>query len=70
MNQQIEVKDRHIPTLVKVGIFFWIFAVIFVYLLLFPPSEFWSTVQRLELGNFFQGWRNWLQAFFTAGYLE
>lgn len=70
MNQQLEIKKKLLPTMVKMGIFFWMFSVIFIYLLLFGPPEFWSISKRLGFSNFFKVCRDWLQPFFTAGYLE
>jgi len=70
MDRQLEIKERPLPIMVKIGVFFWMFAVIFVYLLLFGPPEFWSILERLGLGYFFRVWRDALQPFLTAGYLE
>jgi hypothetical protein len=70
MNQQLEIKKRSFLTTAKVGIFFWMLAVIFVYLLLFGSPEFWFITERLGLSKIFQVWRDWLAPFFNAGYLE
>ena len=70
MDQQLIIGVKQLSTLVKMGILFWMFTVIFVYLLLFGPAEFWEISQRLGFSNFFHVCRNWLRPFFMAGYLE
>ena len=70
MSQQLEITERLIPRMARMGIFFWMFVVIFIYLLLFGPPEFWSIVDRLGLNHFLYSLRDWLQPFLTAGYLE
>ncbi len=70
MNRQLEIKAELFPTLVKMGIFFWMFSIIFVYLLLFGPPEFWSISERIGLSRLFQEWRGVLQPVFTAAYLS
>ena len=70
MNQQLEIKKRLLPTMVMMGIIFWMITVIFLYLLLFGPPEFWSISERLGFSHLFQICRDWLQPFFIAGYLE
>jgi len=56
--------------MVKIGVFFWMFIVIFVYLLLFGPPEFWFFMDRIGLYDNLLGWVSWLQSFFSAGYLS
>ena len=70
MNQQLEIKKRPLLTTAKVGIFFWMLAVIFLYLLLFGPPEFWFIIGRLGFNKVFRVWHEWLEPFFKAGYLE
>jgi hypothetical protein len=70
MDERLEIKNSTIHVTIKIGIFLWMFIVIFLYLLLFGPPEFWSILERLGLGYFFRVWRDALQPFFTAGYLE
>lgn len=69
MDQQKEIKERILPLTIKTIIFFWMFIVIFVFLLLFGPPEFWSIADRIGLRVFFKDIRNWLQPFLEAGYL-
>jgi hypothetical protein len=70
MDEQLEIKESPIPIWVKMCVLLWMVIVIFVYLLLFGPPEFWSILDRLGLGYFFRVWRDALQPFLTAGYLE
>jgi len=70
MDEQLEIKDSPAHVMIKMGIFLWMFIIIFTYLLLFGPPEFWSILDRLGLGIFFHTCYNWLAPFFTAGYLE
>jgi hypothetical protein len=70
MNRLLEIKERLLPITVKVGIFFWMFIVILVYLSLFGPPEFWSIVERLGIWYFFKEVHVWLRPFLEAGYLE
>ena len=55
---------------VKIIIAAWMFTVIFVYLLLFGPPEFWSICERIGVMYTLQQWQAWLQPYFTAGYLS
>jgi hypothetical protein len=70
MTQQTELRPIIVPIWLKVIVCFWMFAVIFVYLVLFGPPQFWSVLQRLGFGNLFEQWRDVLQPFFVAGYLS
>jgi hypothetical protein len=70
MNQQPETKKGLLLKAARVGIFFWMFSVIIVYLIRFAPPEFWSILDKLGLWYFFKELRVWLQPFFEAGYLE
>jgi hypothetical protein len=70
MDEQLEIKGASIPVAVKMGVFLWMIIVIFVYLLLFGPPEFWSISEQSGLGHYFHVWRDALLPFFTAGYLE
>ncbi len=55
---------------VKAIIGIWMFFVVFTYLLLFGPPEFWLFIGRLGLLPLFQSWKSWLEPFFTADYLS
>jgi len=55
---------------VKAILTVWMFLVVFIYLLLFGPPEFWSFIERLGFLNVLQAWRSWLEPFFTAEYLS
>jgi hypothetical protein len=70
MKQQEEIKKRVLPLTLKTIIFFWMLIVVFVFLILFGPPEFWSISERLGLGHFFRVGRDWLEPYFIAGYLE
>jgi hypothetical protein len=70
MSQQIEIRERPLSIIVKIGIVFWMFSIIFVYLLLFGPPEFWSISERIGVSSVFQEWRGLLQPLFTAVYLS
>jgi hypothetical protein len=48
----------------------WMFLVVFIYLLLFGPPEFWLFIERLGFVDGLQIWRAWLEPFFTAEYLS
>ena len=48
----------------------WMFFIVFLYLLLFGPPEFWLFIERLGLNNLLQSWRSWLEPFLTANYLS
>jgi len=52
----------------KVAVLLWMAVIMFVYLLLFGPPEFWWLMQRLGLDVALQPIRAWLTQFFTAGY--
>lgn len=48
----------------------WMFLVMFVYLILFGPPEFWLFAERSGFWSMFQAWKSWLEPFFTAYYLS
>ena len=70
MIEQIEIQERPIPLAIKVIILIWMFAVIFTYLILFGPPEFWSISQRLGIDSALHQFEVWLRPFFTAEYLS
>jgi hypothetical protein len=70
MNQQEESREVQLPTAIRLTIFFWMVLVIFVYLLLFGPPEFWSISDRLGFRIIFKDIHNWLVPLLSAGYLE
>ena len=51
---------------VKVILDIWMFLVVFLYLLLLGPPEFWLFIDRLGLSNILEACKLWLQPFFTA----
>jgi len=55
---------------IKIIIGIWMLLVVFIYLLLFGPPEFWFFIQRLDLFDLLKAWRSWLEPFFTADYLS
>jgi hypothetical protein len=70
MGQQLGERLRLHLTTIRIGIFFWMVLVIFVYLLLFGPPEFWSISTRLGFRSFFEACRDLLRPFFTAAHWE
>jgi hypothetical protein len=54
----------------KVVIALWMVLVLFTYVLLFGPPEFWLFLDRLGLSSILQAWKSWLEPFFTADYLS
>ncbi len=70
MSQQVENRRRPFFTIVKIGIVFWMFFIVFMYLLLFGPPEFWSILEMIGISSVFQEWRGLLQPLFTAVYLS
>ena len=54
----------------KIIIGAWMFLVVFTYLLLLGPPEFWLFIERLGFLNILQAWKSWLEPFFTANYLS
>lgn len=70
MSQQVETRRRPFFTIVKIGIVFWMFFIVLMYLLLFGPPEFWSISERIGVSYLFQEWRGLLQPLFTAVYLS
>jgi hypothetical protein len=71
MSNLSTVREKPISVGLKIGLCAWMGAVMFVFLVLFGPPEFWSVVQRLGIvyGKLCQ-LQVWLQSFFTAGYLS
>lgn len=70
MQWLLKNKQKILPTAAKICIIFWMFVIIFVYLLLFGPPEFWSISERLGLSRLFQELQGVLQPLFTAVYLS
>ncbi len=70
MSQLSLVPKRISLVWVKAILVLWIFLIVFIYLLLFGPPEFWSFIERLGLLNVLQSWKSWLEPFFTADYLS
>lgn len=68
--QQSEVKQLQNLVALKIIFWIWILAVIFVYLTLFGPPEFWRLAERLRLADEFVRFQTWLRPFFTANYLS
>ena len=64
------VRQKPIPVGLKIGLCVWMGAVMFVFLLLFGPPEFWSVMQRLDVPIKLYQLQVWLQSFFTSGYLS
>ena len=70
MTQLSTVQQRRVIVWVKAFICLWMSLVIFVYLLLFGPPEFWVFIQRLGVLEILQAWASWLASFLTADYLS
>jgi hypothetical protein len=70
MTQLSLMQTRGASLSVKILVCIWMFLAVFVYLLLFGPPEFWSICERMGTWYLFRQWHDWLQPFFTAGYLS
>jgi len=56
--------------MVKFAIIVWIVSVIFVYLLLYGPDQFWWVMDQLDLSEKLYPLRAVILNFFSAGYQE
>jgi len=61
---------RPVSTGIKITLCIWMGAVIFIFLIMFGPPEFWSVARRLGISGGLRQLENLLTPFLTAGYLS